>query len=464
MKKLSLIFFLFFSSTFVFSQSETTILNIEILGNNKTKKEIILREVTFQKNKNYNQDILKEKIKESTENLNNLKLFNFVEITQNEGNIYIEVTEKWYFWPYPVFEISERNFNTWWDEFKSNDYSDFSRLNYGIFLNWENFRGRNELLQFKIRRGFKEHYLLSYQIPYFNKQKTIGLNTNLQLFRRKKTHYQTIDNQLLYFEDENKYTANDYEANVELLYRKKIHYKHALKLHYFSSSVNDSVTFKNPNYLGNNSNSGNYYKSTYSFTDEHRDYIVYPLHGHQFSAEATKYFKGTSPINHFELKARAEKYIEPVNRLFLGSSFTVKLASYGYQPYSQEEGFGYNDYVRGYEYYVVDGQQFWLSKTALKFAIVEKTEFEISYVKMKQFNKSHYSIYLGVFSDMGYIRDNQNKASNPMQSKLLWGKGISLDYVTYYDKLLRIEYSVNHLGEKGVFLHFSNPFGSKNKL
>ena len=461
MKKFSLIFFLFFSSTFVFSQSETTILNIEILGNNKTKKEIILREVTFQKNKNYNQDILKKKIKESTENLNNLKLFNFVEITQNEGNIYIEVTEKWYFWPYPVFEISERNFNTWWDEFKANDYSDFSRLNYGIFLNWENFRGRNELLQFKIRRGFKEHYLLSYQIPYFNKQKTIGLNTNLQLFRRKKTHYQTIDNQLLYFEDENKYTANDYEANVELLYRKNIHYKHALKLHYFSSSVNDSVTFKNPNYLGNNSNSGNYYKSTYSFTDEHRDYIVYPLHGHQFSAEATKYFKGTSPINHFELKARAEKYIEPLNRLFLGSSFAVKLASYGYQPYSHEEGFGYNDYVRGYEYYVVDGQQFWLSKTALKFAIVEKTEFEISYVKMKQFNKSHYSIYLGVFSDMGYIRDNQNKASNPMQSKLLWGKGISLDYVTYYDKLLRIEYSVNHLGEKGVFLHFSNPFGSK---
>ena len=64
MKKISLIFFLFFSSIFVFSQNETTILNIKIVGNNKTKKEIILREVTFQKNKNYKQDILKEKIKE----------------------------------------------------------------------------------------------------------------------------------------------------------------------------------------------------------------------------------------------------------------------------------------------------------------------------------------------------------------------------------------------------------------
>ena len=83
---------------------------------------------------------------------------------------------------------------------------------------------------------------------------------------------------------------------------------------------------------------------------------------------------------------------------------------------------------------------------------------------MEQFNKSHYSIYLGVFSDMGYSIDTQNNRDNSLSNSFLWGKGISLDYITYYDKLIRIEFSVNHLGEKGVFLHFSNPFGSKNKL
>jgi hypothetical protein len=80
---------------------------------------------------------------------------------------------------------------------------------------------------------------------------------------------------------------------------------------------------------------------------------------------------------------------------------------------------------------------------------------------MKQFNKSHYSLYLGLFSDMGYVIDEQTNEHNTLSNSLLWGNGISLDYVTYYDKLLRIEFSVNHLGEKGVFLHFSNPFGSK---
>ena len=445
----------------VFPQNHITVNDILINGNIITKSEIIQRELSFNKGGSYNLDVLDAKIKESTENLHNLELFNFINIERNHNNILITVIERWYFWPYPIFEISERNFNTWWDEFKENNYSDFSRLNYGIFFNWENFRGRNELLQFKIRRGFKEHYLFSYQIPYFNKNKTIGINTNLQLFRRKKTYYQTTNNQLDYFENNDDYTSKDYGINFELLYRKGVHKKHKLKFYYFNSFVSDSIINMNPNYLNNHQNSGSYFKTTYQFTNEHRDYIVYPLHGYLLELESSKYFEGSSPVKHWELESRIEKYLEPKNRIFLGSSFAVKLSSEDDLPYFAQEGFGFEDYVRGYEYYVVDGQQFWLSKTALKYAVVEKTTFEIPYVKMRQFKKSHYSIYLGIFSDMGYIYDKPNKNTNPMESKLLWGKGISLDYVTYYDKLLRIEYSINHLGEKGVFLHFSNPFGSK---
>ena len=74
-------------------------------------------------------------------------------------------------WPYPILEVSERNFNTWWQDFKSSDYKDFSRLNYGVFVNIENFRGLNELLMIKLRRGFKEHYLLAIAIFFLIRQK-----------------------------------------------------------------------------------------------------------------------------------------------------------------------------------------------------------------------------------------------------------------------------------------------------
>ena len=39
---------------------------------------------------------------------------------------------------------------------------------------------------------------------------------------------------------------------------------------------------------------------------------------------------------------------------------------------------------------------------------------------------------------MGYIYDYPNTKTNLMDSQLLWGKGVALDYVTYYDKILRI--------------------------
>ena len=70
--------------------------------------------------------------------------------------------------------------------FQKNNYSDFSRINYGVFFNWENFRGRNELLKVKIRTGFKEHFLISFQTPFINKNKTLGIGVDLNLFRRKK--------------------------------------------------------------------------------------------------------------------------------------------------------------------------------------------------------------------------------------------------------------------------------------
>ena len=135
-----------------------------------------------------------------------MKLFNFSKITflinDDTGfKLKITIVEQWYIFPYPIFEVSERNFNVWWEEFKESNYSDFSRLNYGVVLNWKNFRGKNEFLRLKFRRGFKEHYLIEYTIPYINNNKTFGLGTKISLFRRKKAFYQTVNNQLEYYEN-----------------------------------------------------------------------------------------------------------------------------------------------------------------------------------------------------------------------------------------------------------------------
>ena len=77
---------------------------------------------------------ISERIQRSEENLHNTSLFNSIKITwlQEKDNVtfYILVTERWYIFPLPIFEIAERNFNVWWQT------KDFSRVIYGGTLNW----------------------------------------------------------------------------------------------------------------------------------------------------------------------------------------------------------------------------------------------------------------------------------------------------------------------------------------
>ena len=454
-----------FITTFIFyqgfTQEKILIDNITIVGNKITKEAIILRELTFKKGEVLSQKQIEEKIKQSKENLTNLSLFNFVDIKSAARNakadIIIDVVERWYIWPYPILELSERNFNVWWNEFKESNYSDFSRLNYGVYLVWENFRGRNELLEIKYRKGFKEHYLFRYEIPYFNKEKTIGISAFVQQFRRKKSFYKTENNKLVYFEDED-YTTKDSEFQITILYRKNTRNKHKLRLNYLQSNIADAIKSLNPYYLKNKKLKGDYFQIAYQYANEQRDYVHYPLHGHYLHFQLKKNFEGSSPVNHFELIGKVEKHMEISNRLFIGSSFKAKVSSDGYQPYFAQKGLGFNEYVRSYEYYVVDGQHYWLSKTAIKYELIGKTNFDIPYLKMSQFKKAHYSLYFSVFSDLGYVIDKQNNENNDLSNQILFGRGISLDYVTYYDKMLRIEFGINRLGEKGIFLHFTNPF------
>ena len=445
-----------------FSQNEIRISDITISGNDVTKDHVILREINLKKDSIFLLEDFKQKLKESEQNLNNLKLFNFVKIdyetSGNEAQINILLVERWYFWPFPILEISERNFNSWWNEFKQSKYSDFSRLNYGIYFVWNNFRGRNEDVKIKIRKGFKEQYMLSYMKPYLNEKKTIGIESKIQLFRRKKTFYKSENNKLVYFTNENKFSSRDLNFSTEIFFRKEMHNTHYIKLDFYHSYTNSEILFFNPNYFNNNTNTGSYTKLSYQFINDKRDYVAYPLSGHLISIESSKNFKGKSNVNHFEIIGKVEKHIKIKKKIFLGSSFKSKWSSNEYQPYFAQKGLGFEDYVRSYEHYVIDGQEYWISKSVFKFELIKKKSFSIPYVNMKQFKKSHYSLYLGLFSDLGYVVDEQNKEINNLANSLLFGKGISLDYITYYDKLIRIEFSANHLGEKGVFLHFSNPF------
>ena len=76
------------------------------------------------------------------------------------------------------------------------------------------------------------------------------------------------------------------------------------------------------------------------------------------------------------------------------------------------------------------------------------------FISTEKFNKLFYAFYMNVYADLGYVVDNRNINTNPLANDILTGYGVGLDFVTYYDFVLRLEYSFNKMGESGFFISF----------
>ncbi|MEZ5084540.1 MAG: POTRA domain-containing protein [Bacteroidales bacterium] len=459
-------FALFFTSQCQETESDTIksggfaiIKRIIFTGNKVTKEKIIRRELLFSEGDTIFNNNLDNILEQSQKNVMNTSLFNFVTIepTNVEGEPYfiqvnVDVLEQWYIWPVPIFELADRNFNEWLKKM------DWSRLNYGFFLTWNNFRGRRERLVVYSRFGYDEKYELSYQVPYINKKQTIGMGFSGGFAQNHEISYTSFDNKEVYYKNEEDHARREIFGYTELYYRKGIHNKHWFKLLYNDLRVADSVVIKNPDYMFGTGTQNQFFSFSYQYRSDHRDYAQYPLNGHYFDFGLDKRGLGifkNPPVNTLSLKANIRKYVTIKGRFFWASGLTVKMSPLWDQPYYYMRGLGYGrDYVRGYEYYVVDAQHYGLLKNNLKFELIPRRVQEFKFIPTDKFNKLYYAFYLNVFCDLAYGIDNRDNVYNPMANEMLPGYGIGLDFVTYYNFVLRVEYSFNNRGESGFFISF----------
>src|SRR5690349_10648180 len=139
------------SSIKIINRDSTNLLEINrifIVGNRITRDHIILRELTLKGGDLVFSSELPGILDLDKKKLINTRLFNTVEIRtidnhEKKIDLLIDVTERWYTFPSPIFELSDRNFNEWWQNYDH----DFHRVNYGLRLYQYNMRDRNETLR-----------------------------------------------------------------------------------------------------------------------------------------------------------------------------------------------------------------------------------------------------------------------------------------------------------------------------
>lgn len=457
------LFFWFCQPAFGFSSESDSIAivsRIVISGNHITKERVITRELMFQEGDTVDMVIWDRILSRSRENLMNLGIFNFVDVTCAKDpafgyTVLVNVVERWYILPLPQFELVDRNFNEWVRS------GDIGRFNYGLDLDWANFRGMNESLKFQFKWGYTRRVALSYQIPYINRSQDEGMSFFGSYTASKEIGYGVDDSRLLLFDAEKGYARKEASGGFRYTHKRGYFNTTYLGFEFRDMEIADTIVELNPTYLNNVGGTKQQMLTfTIGFRRDLRDYKYYPLSGYLFDIDLMKSGWGFIPNEPelFQITSQFRRYLKFGPKWHGSYAIKGRLSGRSDNPYWVQRAFGYgNDLVRGYEYYVIPGQNFLLFKTNLKFTLMKTKVVSLPLRISEKFKNVPNAFYLNAGFESGYVRDNRYSQSNTLANQYQFGYGLGLDYVTYYNLVFSVEYSVNKMGESGFFLHFAAP-------
>ncbi len=444
---------------------ENEILCIEqivLKGNRLTRERILRREILFHEGDTLSAGQLSELLEQSRLNLLNTALFNFVEASiyrSNPDNPDITVefvfVERWNIWPAPIFELDEPNFNHWLAN------PGFEKVNYGLRLVASNITGRNERISFQVRAGYEQSLAFLFYLPYINKAQTVGWGIRYGMNRARQRAYITQNNDRLFVKLENGYASIDHYVAAHTNIRPAIFDNHRFALGYHQYQFADTLLVLNPRFSPLGKTIFSYLSASYSFRRDKRDVIAYPLSG--FMVEAGILRKGLGIFNDKDMDATivdvdAKYYLPLSDKWFMAASGRARWSEGSTLSYFDQPSLGYVEtLIRGYENHVVDGHRYLVLKTNIKYNLLPQRVKNIGFIRSEKFSLLHYAIYLNVFMDGGLVKDPYFYQDNPLSNKWLTGYGVGLDLVTYYDKVLRTEFSLNRQGEAGFFVHMVAP-------
>lgn len=453
------IFVALLSSVVKVDAAEHILINtIKIEGNRKTKEALILREMDLKQGDSVVIAKLTERLSYNQTLLMNTGLFNDVEINikqwgehQQAVDLSIKVVESWYIFPLPIFQLADRNLNVWWTE----QNASLRRVNYGVRFVYVNFSGNKDNLKLILQGGYLRKILLQYERPYINREKTLGFTGRFFIDHRREFPYATRFNKREFYEDLTDINFKTTKSTLSLHYRPGVISNHELFFKYENNRVTKGVLDVNTEYL-NGSTRQRFFEVAYFFNRERRDNRFYALKGSYLSAMAQKEGIGVyNDLDKFTTSIFYAQYIPILPNLNLEMRVKAETEWTGNDhPYFGLEAFGFGEtYIRGYELYVVDGTDYFLSRNSLRFKLLDRTFDLKKKMPVKNYRIFPVSLWLSANTDFGIVNNDLFNEDNPFNNRWLLGGGIGLDIILYRKYVFQVEYSMNHLKERGIFLH-----------
>ncbi|MDC0231499.1 BamA/TamA family outer membrane protein [Aureispira] len=445
--------------------TKVCIKTIAVEGHKKTQTKLIKNELSFQEGDSLLLKDLMPTIDKNKQFLINTLLFNHVtiKISKWDGrnvHVLISLKESWYIFPFPQFELADRNFNVWWTRHNRN----FQRANVGLWLIWRNLTGYNDLLKLVVQFGYTRKFELDYTLPPMGRNRKFGFNVNALYSDNKELAFNTINNKLAFYSN---YDITDRQfqrirARLRGYYRRTLYETQKLELDFLQLSISDSIASFNPDFFLDGKLTQKSFNLKYTYILDKRDIRAYPLKGYYFNATLYKEGLGIfNDINQLQLTANFSHFMPIGKRLSIANTIKGRYSFIRSKTsYYNNRALGYKDnYVRGFQYYVINGQDYVIIQTDINIKVFDFTIPMFKKAPINYLKGIPIKIHLRYHLDFGYVWDKYYINLNKLGNSDLVGTGIGIDLIFYtYNIIFQFEYTFNNNGEKGLYLRYKFNF------
>jgi outer membrane protein assembly factor BamA len=445
------------------SQQYYFIRDITIIGNKKTDINTIFKELPFERGDLIEASSLETLMEIGEENLNNLSLFNFVEVYHSEFSdikskyqdiaIFIDLQERWYYWPIVSMTLEGRNLSSWIKE------PEWNKITLESGFRIDNIAGKNQTLKALLTSGYNKGFMFEYSNIHLDRKGRHLLGINLTRLYSRTENVTVMENAPFYIKSDTTFLTSKYSATLAYTYRPRLRLRHKIEMAFVYAEIEQSVLDFNPHYWGSDDLERRGYSIKYSLIADQRDNIQYPLDGHYIKTSITGFSDNKFNIRRTNVEGDFRIYGKIKPQLFYSVKTNIGISKSNVEAYLFNRAIGYNNInLRGYEYYVADGQHYFVISPTIKYNILPDTRFNIGFLSfIPQFSNIHFALYAKAFSDIGYAFHNNPTQCDGLSNKLLHSWGVGLDIAAYYDITISADLSMNKLGDCGFYISFLTP-------